>query len=270
MASIRVRSLTELLAGSKVPDVVVLFWATKALTTAFGESVSDWMVRTLSPIPAVLLGMVFFIVALLIQLTGDRYNAWRYWGAVAAVGVFGTMAADVLHVGFGLPYLASAPLFLVCLGAVFVVWQRTEGTLSVHTIWTLRRELFYWAAVVGTFAMGTALGDLAATTFGLGYAPSSLVFAALIAVPAIAYRARALNAVAAFWIAYVLTRPVGASIADWLGKPKAVGGIGVGSGLVSLVLGLAIIACVAYLAVTRADAPSVASVKPRELEPASL
>ena len=250
-----IASVNTRLAGSKVPEVVALFWVTKALTTAFGESTSDWMVRALSPIPAVLLGFIGFVVALLIQLRGRRYQAWKYWFAVAMVGVFGTMAADVLHVGFGLPYLASAPLFAVCLAIVFVTWQKVEGTLSVHTIWTLRRELFYWAAVVGTFAMGTALGDLTAVTLRLGYADSVLLFAALICLPALAYRFAGLNAIAAFWIAYVLTRPVGASVADWLGKPTNVGGVGVGSGVVAAVLAVAIVLCVIYLSVTRADAP---------------
>lgn len=249
------RRVNTRLAGSKVPEVVALFWVTKALTTAFGESTSDWMVRTVNPIPAVLLGFVGFVVALMIQLRAERYQAWKYWLAVAMVGVFGTMAADVLHVGFGLPYLASAPLFAVCLALVFVTWQRVEGTLSVHTIWTLRRELFYWAAVVGTFAMGTALGDLSAVTLHLGYATSVLLFAGLICLPALAYRFAGLNAIAAFWIAYVLTRPVGASVADWLGKPKNVGGVGVGSGIVTGVLAIAIVACVIYLSVTGADAP---------------
>jgi uncharacterized membrane-anchored protein len=243
------------LAGSKVPEVVALFWVTKALTTAFGESASDWMVRALSPIPAVMLGFIGFIVALLIQLRGDRYQAWKYWLAVSGVGVFGTMAADVLHVGFRVPYIASAPFFGICLAIVFFTWWKLEGTLSVHTIWTLRRELFYWAAVVGTFAMGTALGDLSAVTFRLGYADSVLVFAALICLPALAYRFAGLNAIAAFWIAYVLTRPVGASVADWLGKPTNVGGVGVGSGVITAILGVAIVICVTYLSVTKADAP---------------
>ena len=253
--SLRARGLTARLSTSKVPQVVALFWITKALTTAFGESTSDWMVRTLNPIPAVLLGFTGFVVALMIQLRAESYMAWKYWFAVSMVGVFGTMAADVLHVGFGLPYLASAPLFAICLAAVFALWQRIEGTLSVHTIWTLRRELFYWAAVVGTFAMGTALGDLAAVTLRLGYGDSILLFAALICLPALAYRFAGLPAIASFWIAYVLTRPVGASVADWLGKPTDVGGVGVGSGLVAAVLLVAIVGCVTYLSVTKADAP---------------
>lgn len=240
-----------------MPQVVALFWITKALTTAFGESTSDWMVNTFNPVPAVLLGFLGFVIALWIQLASKSYQAWRYWLAVSGVGVFGTMAADVLHVGFAVPYIVSAPFFAVCLVIVFVVWQRVEGTLSVHTIWTLRRELFYWAAVVGTFAMGTALGDLTAVTLKLGYRDSVFLFAGLICLPALAYRFLNLNAIAAFWIAYVLTRPVGASVADWFGKPKVIGGLGVGSGVVAAVLGVAIIGCVAYLAVTRADAPGI-------------
>lgn len=238
-----------------MPEVVALFWITKALTTAFGESTSDWMVHALSPILAVMLGFLGFMAALLIQLRGQRYQAWKYWLAVAMVGVFGTMAADVLHVGFGVPYLASAPFFAVCLAIVFATWQKVEGTLSVHSIWTLRRELFYWAAVVGTFAMGTALGDLSAVTLHLGYADSVVLFAGLICLPVLAYRFAGLNAIASFWIAYVLTRPVGASVADWLGKPTNIGGVGVGSGVVTAVLAVVILGCVTYLSVTRADAP---------------
>lgn len=247
--------LTARLAGSKVPEVVALFWVTKALTTAFGESASDWMVNTFNPVPAVLLGFVAFVAALWVQLAAKTYRAWRYWLAVSGVGVFGTMAADVLHKGFGVPYMLSAPFFAACLAIVFVAWHKVEGTLSVHTIWSLRRELFYWAAVVGTFAMGTALGDLTAVTFHLGYLDSVFLFAGLICLPALAYRFLGLNAIASFWIAYVLTRPVGASVADYLGKPKSVGGAGVGSGLITAILGVAIVICVAYLSATKADAP---------------
>jgi uncharacterized membrane-anchored protein len=239
----------------KVPQVVALFWVTKALTTAFGESTSDWLVHQVSPVVAVLIGFVAFCVALSVQLRSRQYSAWRYWFAVAMIGVFGTMAADVLHVGLHVPYSVSAGVFAVVLAAVFITWYRTEATLSMHSITTRRRELFYWAAVVSTFALGTAVGDLAATTLGLGYLTAAVVFAALIIVPAIGYRAFRLNAVAAFWTAYVLTRPVGASVADWLGKPTHNGGVGVGAGLVSLVLGLLIVASVVYLAASRADTP---------------
>jgi uncharacterized membrane-anchored protein len=203
----------------------------------------------------VLLGFVAFCIALVVQLRAPHYTAARYWFAVSMVGVFGTMAADVLHVGFGVPYPVSAVLFVIVLGAVFVTWHRVEGTLSVHTIVTLRRELFYWAAVVATFALGTAVGDLTAHSFGLGYAASAALFAALIAVPALWHRFGRLDPILAFWWAYVLTRPLGASVADWLGKPSADGGVGIGAGVVSLVLAAGLVAIVVRLVRTGADTP---------------
>jgi uncharacterized membrane-anchored protein len=137
--------------------------------------------------------------------------------------------------------------------AVFVSWQRTERTLSFHTIDTVRREAFYWAAVVATFAMGTAMGDLTATTLGLGYFASGLVFAAVVAIPAVGYRYFNWNAIFSFWFAYVATRPLGASFADWMSKPKSVGGLGLGDGPVALALTVVIFVLVAYLAITRVD-----------------
>ena len=166
--------------------------------------------------------------------------AWSYWLAVVMVGIFGTMAADVLHVGFHVPYVASALLYAVVLAAVFVTWQRTEGTLSVHTIDTARRELFYWAAVVSTFALGTAVGDLTAITLSLGYFGSAILYAAVIGAIAVARVRFGLNPIVAFWAAYVVTRPLGASVADWLAKAPSAGGLGFGGGPVSLVLASAI------------------------------
>jgi uncharacterized membrane-anchored protein len=167
--------------------------------------------------------------------------------------VFGTMAADVLHVGFHVPYVASSILYAVVLAAVFVLWQRTEHTLSFHTIDSARREAFYWAAVVATFAMGTAVGDLTATTLHIGYFGSLVLFAVLISVPAVGYRFLGWNAIFTFWTAYVLTRPLGASFADWIGKPAFLSGLGWGQGRLALVLTAAIVVLVAYLAVTKRD-----------------
>lgn len=191
-----------------------------------------------------------------LQLRSRSYSARRYWFAVAMVGVFGTMAADVLHVGFGVPYAVSTALFVVALTVVFVTWHRVEGTLSVHAIDTPRRELFYWAAVIATFALGTAAGDLVATVAGLGYLPAALLFAALIVGTFVTFRAGVLGPVAGFWTAYVLTRPVGATVADWLGKSHSDGGVGVGSGLVTAALALLIVTIVAYLVRTGRDAPA--------------
>ncbi|HEY2771224.1 MAG TPA: hypothetical protein VGI87_11665 [Solirubrobacteraceae bacterium] len=236
-----------------MPEVTAYFWVIKALSTAMGESTSDWSVHAINPVIAVLLGFCGFVVALSLQFWVRRYIAWTYWLAVCAVGVFGTMCADVLHVHFGVPYGVSSVLFAVLLASVFLSWERTEHTLSFHEIDTVRRELFYWAAVVATFAMGTALGDLAAVTLGLGYLASAVVFAAVIAVPAAGYRWFGWNSIFCFWFAYVATRPLGASIADWLGKPTALRGLGLGDGPVALVLALMIFVLVAYLAVTRRD-----------------
>lgn len=237
----------------RVPEVTVYFWVIKALSTAFGESTSDYLVHAMDPVIAVVLGFFVFVLALSLQFFVRRYIAWTYWLTVAAVGVFGTMAADVLHVRFGVPYAVSSVIYGVVLIAVFVGWYRTEKTLSFHTIDTHRREAFYWAAVVATFAMGTAIGDLAAYTFGLGYFASGLIFAGVIMIPAIGHWRFGWNAILAFWFAYVVTRPLGASFADWLGKPPSVEGLGWGSGTVALALAIIIFCLVAFLAITRRD-----------------
>ena len=231
----------------RVPDPTVGFWVTKAASTALGEAVSDFSIRVVPPVLAVLLGFACFVLALAWQLRQRRYVPSTYWLAVAMVGVFGTMAADVVHVVLGLPYAVSASLYGVALAAVFLLWWRVEGDLSVHAVTTTRRELFYWAAVVTTFALGTALGDLTAVALGLGYLPSILLFATAILVPVLGYRLLHWNPVFAFWFAYVLTRPVGASVADWLGKPVAEGGVGVGSGWVSLGFALLMVGLVALM-----------------------
>lgn len=237
----------------RVPEITAIFWIIKALTTALGESTSDWSVHAIAPATAVILGFIGFVVALGLQLRRRRYVPWAYWLAVAGVGVFGTMAADVLHVGFGVPYPASSLLYATALAAVFVSWSLIERTLSIHDVDTPRRELFYWATVVATFAMGTAVGDLTAVTLHLGYFSSIWLFGGLMLLPAIGYWRLGLNPVLTFWTAYVLTRPLGASVADWLGKPNSVGGLGWGDGPVAGALTLAIVALVAYLSVTRTN-----------------
>jgi uncharacterized membrane-anchored protein len=237
----------------RVPEITAIFWVIKACSTAMGESTSDYLVHAMDPKVAVVLGFIGFLIALGLQFAVRRYIAVTYWLAVCGVGVFGTMAADVLHVGFGVPYIASSVLYAIVLAAVFAGWQRTEGTLSIHSINTPRREAFYWAAVVATFAMGTALGDLTAVTINLGYLGSAVLFAVAMAIAALGYFRLGWNPILAFWCAYVLTRPFGASVADWLGKPSASGGLGIGNGTVALALTAVIAALVAYLSVTRSD-----------------
>jgi uncharacterized membrane-anchored protein len=238
---------------SKVPEVTAFFWIVKALTTAMGESTSDFLVHAIVPEVAVVIGFVAFCAALYTQFAKDRYVPWAYWLAVAMVGVFGTMAADVLHVGLGVPYIASTIFFAIVLALVFRTWYRVEGTLSIHSITTPRRELFYWAAVLATFALGTAAGDLTAISLGLGYFGSILLFAAVIAIPAFGYFRAGMNSILAFWFAYVVTRPLGASVADWLAKSK--GGLALGTGPVSLVFAATIAGFVYYLSRSGRDTP---------------
>ena len=249
----------------KVPELTAYFWIAKVLTTAVGESTSDYLVHVLPPVVAVALGGVALAIALTIQLVARRYVAWIYWLAVTMVAVFGTMAADVLHIQFGVSYSASTVLFAVVLAIVFAAWQVTERTLSIHSIDTLRRELFYWATVMATFALGTAAGDMTARTLHLGYLVSGVVFAVAISVPALSYRLFGMNEILAFWSAYIVTRPLGASFADWMGKPHLVGGLALGDGTVSGGLAVLIVGVVGYLTVTRKDVKDDAATVPSPL-----
>lgn len=196
----------------RVPEITIMFWLIKGLSTAMGESTSDYLVHAMAPQLAVILGFAGFTLALLLQFRAARYNTWTYWLAVVMVGIFGTMAADVVHVALGVPYTASTIVYALILVAVFLSWHRTEHTLSIHSIDTPRREAFYWATVAATFAMGTALGDFTAYTLHLGYFPSAILFAAVIAIPTIGYRWLRWNSVLSFWLAYVITRPLGTSL----------------------------------------------------------
>ena len=247
------RWLGQRLEGRKVPEIDLAFWLIKILTTAMGEVTSDYLVHQFDPVLVVPIAGLGLIAALVLQFRASRYVAWTYWLTVVMVAIFGTMAADVLHIGLGIPYLVSSSFFAVALALIFGAWQASEGTLSIHSIDSRRRELFYWAAVLTTFALGTATGDMTATTLGLGYFDSGILFAVLFIVPAIGYRFVGLNAVIAFWLAYVLTRPFGASFADWLGRSRELGGLGLGTGSVSLALTLVIVVLVAYVSIGRPE-----------------
>jgi uncharacterized membrane-anchored protein len=240
-------------AFRKVPEVTVFFWIIKLLTTAMGEATSDALVSLIDPIIAVALGALGLAIVLVLQFSVRRYVAWIYWLTAIMVAIFGTMAADVLHVGFGIPYAVSATGFAVVLLAIFAIWYWSERTLSIHSIYTRRRELFYWATIMATFALGTAVGDLTATTLGLGYFASGVLFTVLILLPALAYWIFGLNEILVFWLCYILTRPLGASFADWMGKPRSAGGLDFGDGRVSLVLTAVIIVFIVYLTITRKD-----------------
>jgi uncharacterized membrane-anchored protein len=236
-------------SASKVPEVTVLFWVVKILTTGMGETTSDFLVHRFEPEIALGLGFAALVISLVLQFRVRRYIPWVYWTAVAMVSVFGTMAADAVHVGLGVPYLASTLFFTVALAVVFLLWHRSEKTLSIHSITTRRRELFYWAAVLTTFALGTATGDLTAYSLGLGYLASGIMFAVVIAIPALAHWRRLLAAIPAFWFAYILTRPLGASFSDWTAVSPGRGGLDWGTGPVSLALAAAIAVLVTCLTI---------------------
>jgi uncharacterized membrane-anchored protein len=238
---------------SKVPEVTVVFWITKVLTTGMGETTSDFLAHRFDPVIAVAFAGVALVAALTVQFSVRRYIAWVYWLAVVMVSIFGTMAADGLHVQLGIPYVVSTLFFFVVLVAIFGIWYASEKTLSIHSIHTRRREFFYWATVITTFALGTAVGDMSATTLHLGYFASGVVFAVVIAIPAVGHRWFRMAAIPAFWFAYIVTRPLGASFADWLGVPAARGGAGLGTGWVSVVLAVVIACLVGYLTATRRD-----------------
>lgn len=237
----------------KVPEITIYFWIVKLLTTAMGESTSDYLVYHINPYMAVILGFLGFAIALILQFVVRKYMAWIYWLLVVMVAIFGTMVADATHIVLGVPYYASTIVFAIILTVVFSVWYQVEGSLSIHTIDTRRRELFYWAAVLSTFALGTATGDMTATTFHLGYLNSGILFIVLFLLPGIGYALFRLNPIFSFWVSYVMTRPLGASFADWFGKPKSISGLGYGDGIVAAVLIVLIVIFVGYLSISHKD-----------------
>jgi uncharacterized membrane-anchored protein len=242
-------------ALTKVPEITVIFWVLKLLTTGMGEAMSDFLGQNSVPLAAVV-GIFGLWLALWLQLRTEEYRAPYYWFAVMMVAIFGTMAADGVHDGASLPYAVTTPLYGILVAGIFYSWYRSEGTLSIHSITTPRRERYYWAAVLGTFALGTAAGDLTALSLNLGFFPSVLLFAAIIAIPAIGWWRFDMNPIVAFWFAYIVTRPLGASIADWLSKPPSISGLGLGDGTVSALALVVFIALVAYVSVTKCDVQS--------------
>jgi uncharacterized membrane-anchored protein len=239
-------------ALTKVPEITVIFWVLKLLTTGMGEAMSDFLGDKSVPIAGAI-GFFGLWFAIWLQMRQREYRAPIYWFAVMMVAIFGTMVADGIHDGASIPYSVTTPLFGLIMAAIFLCWYRSEGTLSIHSITTRRREGFYWATVLATFALGTAAGDLTATPLNLGFFPSALLFIAIIMIPAIGWWRFGLNPIVAFWSAYIVTRPIGASFADWLSKPPAITGLGLGDGTVSGLALIVFLALVSYVSVTKVD-----------------
>jgi uncharacterized membrane-anchored protein len=231
----------------KVPEVALLFWIAKLATTCFGEAFSDYIFFNdyIGRTAAILMGLALILICYAIQMATKRYIPLVYWLAVTAVAIFGTMSADFLNKNLGMPLWGSSVLLLVLQAVVFIAWYKTEGTLSVHSITTTRRELFYWLTVYLTFSLGTAAGDYAAGPLNLGTLDSTLLFLGIIVLPLVAWKWLKLNAVLAFWFAYTITRPLGASFGDWLAVPAPYGdGLQIGTGPISLVSGIVLLAIV--------------------------
>jgi uncharacterized membrane-anchored protein len=255
--------------AAKVPEITLMFWVLKLLTTGMGEAMSDFLGQKSVPIAAAI-GIFGLWFALRRQMNSTEYNAVTYWFAVMMVAIFGTMAADGVHDGASLPYGVTTPLYAALVAAVFYFWHRSEGTLSIHSITTRRREGYYWAAVLATFALGTAAGDLTALSLNIGFFGSALLFAGMIALPTIGWWRFGLNPIISFWCAYVVTRPLGASFADGFSK-NTNGGLSLGDGTVSAIALVVFIALVAYAAVRKNDIQPVAveqdDPQARELQP---
>ena len=258
---VRARDRVQPLAA-KVPEITVMFWVLKVLTTGMGEAMSDFMGSVSVPLAGAT-GIFGMWLALRMQLRTREYRAPVYWFTVMMVAVFGTMAADGIHDGASLPYSVTTTLYALLTAGVFVLWYRSEGTLSIHSIDTRRREGYYWTAVLATFALGTAAGDLTATTLNLGFLGSALLFAAIISIPGLAWSSSRISPIVAFWSAYIVTRPLGASFADWFGKPHSATGLGAGDGTVSAIALGVFVVLVAYVSVARRDIQGASVQQPQ-------
>lgn len=234
---------------NRVPDVTLDFWLIKLMAVTMGETAADYLAVNLGlglTVTSLIMSGVL-IVALVLQFAQKRYVPWAYWLAVVLISVVGTLVTDNLVDTFGVRLQTTTMAFSVALAATFAVWYASERTLSIHTIFTTRREIFYWLAILFTFALGTAAGDLVAESFDMGYLASALIFGGVIALIVLAYYLISLDAILAFWLAYILTRPLGASFGDLLSQPAEYGGLGLGTTFTSLIFLGCIIALVLYM-----------------------
>src|SRR6476659_5884666 len=241
---------------NKVPEVTLYFWVIKVLCTTVGETASDYLSENvglgLTNTTFMTCGLI--AAALVIQFRARRYIPWIYWLGIVLISVVGTQITDNLTDNAGVSLVTTTIAFAAALALTFGSWFWSERTLSIHTIYTTRRESFYWLAVLFTFALGTAAGDLTAERLALGYLTTLLIFAGIIALVVAAHYVLDLDAITAFWAAYILTRPLGASLGDYLSQPRADGGLGLGTTMTSMIFLSAILVVVAYLSVTRRDA----------------
>ena len=241
--------------SNKVPEVTIYFWIIKVMATTVGETAADLLSTRLDfglTVTSYVMSAVF-IGFLILQVRARRYQAPLYWVTVVLISIVGTLISDNLVDGMGISLVTTSIAFALVLAAVFTIWSFMEGTLSIHTIFTVRRELFYWAAILFTFAMGTSLGDLLAERLDLGYGQALTVFGAMIGVVALLDYALKMDGILSFWLAYILTRPLGASLGDLLAKPLIAGGWGWGTITTSLIFLAVILLLVVFLTISRLD-----------------
>ena len=252
-----VTSIINRSALVKVPEITACFWIIKVLSTTVGETFADYLNTTLGFGTQ---GTLFFMSACLVgalvwQFKLNSYFAPTYWLAVVLISVTGTLITDTMTDKLNISLITSTIVFGIALALTFMTWYKTEKSLSIHSVDNFRRESFYWLTILFTFALGTAAGDLFAEKIALGYFTSFLVFAGCIVVIAVAWRLQLINSVLAFWVTYVITRPLGASIGDFLSQPKNTSGIGLGTTTTSLIFLGAILILVTFLQVSKKDAP---------------
>jgi len=243
------------LATNRVPEVTLNFWLIKLMAVTMGETAADYLAVNLGfGLTATSLIMTAVLAgALVLQFRQKRYVPWSYWLAVVLISIVGTLVTDNLVDNFGVPLIATTILFTVALAVTFLLWFRSEGTLSIHAIFTTRREIYYWLAILFTFALGTAAGDLVAEQFGLGYLATGILFGMIIASLTAGYFLMGLDAVLGFWLVYIFTRPLGASFGDLLSQPIRYGGLGLGTVITSALFLAAIAGIVALMSVGRND-----------------
>jgi uncharacterized membrane-anchored protein len=240
---------------NKVPELTIFFWIIKIMATTVGETAADFLNDNLNLglTNTTLVMCVLLLITLILQFRASQYVPWIYWLSVVLISVVGTLITDNLVDNFGVSLQTTTILFSILLAATFIAWFASEKTLSIHSIYTTKREVYYWLAILFTFALGTAAGDLIAEGLNLGYLTSMFLFAALIGVVTLAHFAFKLNAVLAFWIAYILTRPFGASFGDYLSQSRDDGGLELGTTGTSILFLVIILVLVIYLTRTRRD-----------------
>jgi uncharacterized membrane-anchored protein len=238
---------------NRVPEVTLDFWLIKLMAVTMGETAADYLAVNLGlGLTATSLIMAGVLVAALVaQFAQRRYVPWAYWLAVVLISIVGTLVTDNLVDNFGVPLTVTTAVFTVALALTFLIWHRAEGTLSIHDVTTFRREAFYWLAILFTFALGTAAGDLVAEQFGLGYLATGILFGMIIGSLAIGYVFLGLDATLGFWLAYIFTRPLGASFGDLLSQPGDYGGLGFGTIITSALFLSAIALIVVYMTLRR-------------------